>query len=204
MTYTILVNSDKTMEKTVFRPIFEKESRADDIQFLIDPELLGTEDMSNYKVFLQALIPHFNEDTQEEEVIGKMRLMNFEDETYLEMLKTMLPITTALTDEAGRVKLWFLFFDMNDLEKIRLIKTEPCYIDIFPSSKSSVEILDDDEAFDIIENLQTQIDDLNGEKVDKQFTFDEENGTLQFYANGKPIGDPIKIDNEVAWKNWED
>lgn len=204
MTYTILVNPDKSIEKTVFRPIFSKESRADEIQFLIDPDLLGTKDMTNYKVLLQVLLPHFNIDTQEEEVIGKMRYMDMEDELYLDMLKTTLPITTTLTEEPGRVQLWFLFFDMNNLEKIRLIKTDTCNIDILPSSDASIEILDDNETFDVLTKMQEEIDELNINKVDKNFIFDEEAGTIQFFANGEPIGEPIKIDNEVAWKNWED
>jgi hypothetical protein len=205
MTYTILVNSDKSIEKTTFRPIFEKESRADEIQFLIDPDLLGTEDMTNYKVLLQVLLPHFNEETQEEETIGKMRYMDIEEETYLDMFKSTLPITTTLTNESGRVEFWFLFFDMENLDKIRLIKTDSCSINILPSaSNTSIEDLEDEEAYDTLTVLQNQIDELNKSKLDTNFIFNEEEGTIQFYAGGEPVGDPIKIDNEVAWKEWVD
>jgi hypothetical protein len=204
MTYTILVNSDKTLEKTVFRPIYEKENRADIIQFLIDPDLLGTEDITNYKVLLQALIPHTNEETSEQELIGKMRYMDLDEENYLDMIRTELPITTALTEETGRVQFWFLFFDMNNLEKIRLIKTDSCFIDIRPTMGGSMDILDDDESFDVLTNLQNQIDELNQTKIDTNFEYDEKNNTIQFFANGKPIGEPIKLDNEINWKNWED
>ena len=39
MLNTILVNLDKTLEKTSFRSIYQKESRTDEIQFLIDSDL---------------------------------------------------------------------------------------------------------------------------------------------------------------------
>ena len=37
-TITILVNKDKTLQKTKYRNIYEKENRADTIQFLIDKD----------------------------------------------------------------------------------------------------------------------------------------------------------------------
>ena len=37
-TITILVNKDKTLQKTKYRTIYEKENRADVIQFLIDKD----------------------------------------------------------------------------------------------------------------------------------------------------------------------
>ena len=39
--------------------------------------------------------------------------------------------------------------------------------------------------------------------IDKDFfEYNEEDSTIQFFSNGAPIGSPIKIDDEISWKNW--
>ena len=40
-------------------------------------------------------------------------------------------------------------------------------------------------------------------KIDKQFDYDPNNNTILFYSNGQPIGDAIKLDDEITWTNWD-
>ena len=201
MLNTILVNLDKTLEKTSFRAIYQNENRADDIQFLIDKELLG-EDISNYKVILQAIIPVEDKEHNSPST-GKMRYMEIEEEEYCGKYRSFLPITTALTEGAGNVFLWFLFFDMKDTKKIRLIKTNYISIHIQKVSKSSSVELEDKEFDNVISNIQVDIDDIRKNKIDKQFDYDPNNNTILFYSNGQPIGDAIKLDDEITWTNWD-
>jgi hypothetical protein len=203
MNNIVLVNSDKTLEKTTFRTIYQKENRADTIQFLIDPSFLDADNIENSKILLQVLLPQYDAET-ERDTTGKMRYMTLDEDTYYGLYKTELPITTTLTAEAGQVELWFMFFDFSDVEKIKLTKTGSCFINIRPSSNVSSEDLEDNESYDVVANLQNQIDELNENKIDKQFFYDEETNTIQFYANGEAVGSPIKLDDEISWKNWED
>ena len=75
-------------------------------------------------------------------------------------------------------------------KKIRLIKTNYVSIHIQKVSKSSSVELDD-------------IDDIRKNKIDKQFDYDPNNNTILFYSNGQPIGDAIKLDDEITWTNWD-
>ena len=78
MLNTILVNLDKTLEKTSFRTIYQKESRIDEIQFLIDSKLLGEDIQKNYKIILQAILP-IEDKEHNSPTTNKMRYMDLEE-----------------------------------------------------------------------------------------------------------------------------
>ena len=201
MLNTILVNLDKTLEKTSFRSIYQKESRTDEIQFLIDSDLLG-EEIQNYKIILQAILP-IKDEEHNSSTTNKMRYMDLEKDLYKNKYRTLLPITTTLTEAAGDVILWLLIFDMTDTEKIKLLKTSPVIINIKPSSPTGSSELEDNDFDNVLTNLQNEIEDIKKNKIDKKFDYNEEDNTILFYSNGELIGNAIKLDGEITWSNWE-
>ena len=201
MLNTILVNFDKTLEKTSFRDIYQKESRIDEIQFLIDSNLLE-EDISNYRIILQAILP-IEDKEHNSPTTNKMRYMDLEEDLYKNRYRTLLPITTTLTEAIGDVTLWLLIFDTTDTEKIKLLKTNPVTINIKPSSSTGSSELEDNDFDNVLTNLQNEIEDIKKNKIDKKFDYNEEDNTILFYSNGEPIGNPIKLDDEITWSNWE-
>lgn len=202
MLNTILVNLDKTLEKTSFRTIYQKESRIDEIQFLIDSKLLGEDIQKNYKIILQAILP-IEDKEHNSPTTNKMRYMDLEEDLYKNRYRTLLPITTTLTEAIGDVTLWLLIFDMTDTEKIKLLKTSPITINIKPSSSTGSSELEDNDFDNILTNLQNEVEDIKKNKIDKKFDYNEEDNTILFYSNGEPIGNPIKLDDEITWSNWE-
>lgn len=202
MLNTILVNLDKTLEKTSFRTIYQKESRIDEIQFLIDSKLLGEDIQKNYKIMLQAILP-IEDKEHNSPTTNKMRYMDLEEDLYKNKYRTLLPITTTLTEATGDVTLWLLIFDMTNTEKIKLLKTSPVTINIKPSSSTGSSELEDNDFDNILTNLQNEVEDIKKNKIDKKFDYNEEDNTILFYSNGEPIGNPIKLDDEITWSNWE-
>lgn len=201
MLNTILVNLDKTLEKTSFRSIYQKESRTDEIQFLIDSDLLG-EEIQNYKIILQAILP-IKDEEHDSPTTNKMRYMDLEKDLYKNKYRILLPITSTLTEATGDVILWLLIFDMTDTEKIKLLKTSPVIINIKPSSPTGSSELEDNDFDNVVTNLQNEIEDIKKNKIDKKFDYNEEDNTILFYSNGEPIGNAIKLDDEITWSNWE-
>ena len=198
-TITILIKKDKTLIKTKSRPIYEKENRADTIQFLIDKDFF--EYIEDCNIMLQVLLPYPDEE-HGTDVTGKMRYMEIESELYKDRYRMTLPITTVLTKAPGEVIMWFMFFNTTDPNNIILIKTDSTKIEITPTNNSSSIEIDDDESYDVLTKMQQDIDQLQMNKMDKYFEYNEEDSTIQFFSNGAPCGSPIKIDDEISWKNW--
>ena len=198
-TITILIKKDKTLHKTKYRVIYEKENRADTIQFLIDKDFF--EYIEDCNIMLQVLLPYPDEE-HGTDVTGKMRYMEIEPELYKDYYRMTLPITTVLTKEPGEVVMWFMFFNTTDPNNIILIKTDSTKIEITPTKNSSSTEISDDESYDVLTKMQQDINQLQMNKMDKYFEYNEEDSTIQFFSNGAPCGSPIKIDDEISWKNW--
>ena len=198
-TITILIKKDKTLKKTKYRVIYEKENRADTIQFLIDKDFF--EYIEDCNIMLQVLLPYPDEE-HGTDVTGKMRYMEIEPELYKGYYRMTLPITTVLTKEPGEVVIWFMFFNTTDPNNIILIKTDSTKIEITPTKNSSSTEISDDESYDVLTKMQQDINQLQMNKMDKYFEYNEEDSTIQFFSNGAPCGSPIKIDDEISWKNW--
>ena len=198
-TITILIKKDKTLHKTKYRVIYEKENRADTIQFLIDKDFF--EYIEDCNIMLQVLLPYPDEE-HGTDVTGKMRYMEIEPELYKDYYRMTLPITTVLTKEPGEVVMWFMFFNTTDPNNIILIKTDSTKIEITPTKNSSSTEISDDESYDVLTKMQQDINQLQTNKMDRYFEYNEEDSTIQFFSNGARYGSPIKIDDESSWKNW--
>lgn len=196
---TILINKDKSLQITKSRPIYQKENRADIIQFLIDKDFF--EHIDDCNIMLQVLlpIPDLEHGTNK---TGKMRYMEIEPELYKDKYRMILPVTTVLTENPGEINMWLMFFNTTDPTNIILIKTDSTKINIIPTDNSSSVEISDDETYDVLTKMQQDIDQLQENKMDKYFEYNEEDSTIQFFSNGSPMGSPIKIDDEISWKNW--
>ena len=198
-TITILINKDKSLRVTKSRPLYQKENRADTIQFLVDKDFF--ENIEDCNIMLQVLLPY--PDTEHgTDKTGKMRYMEIEPELYKDMYRMTLPVTTVLTKESGEIFMWFLFFNTLDPKNIILIKTDSAKLTINSTENTSSTEIEDDESYDVLTKMQQDIDQLQINKMDKYFEYNEEDSTIQFFSNGTPVGNPIKIDDEVSWKNW--
>lgn len=202
MTNTILIKDDKSLVKTVSRPIHEGENRVDEIQFLFGDNLFPnfTKDIV---VMLQAILPYPDEEAGTD-TTGKMRYMEIDEELYKEKYRMELPITSVLTKAAGDVIFWFMFFDVSDPEHIVLLKTDSTTIRIDASLKDSSSAFDDDKTYDVLATLQRDVEELKKSRMDKVFEYNEDDQTIQFYSNGNKCGEPVRLDTEVSWKNWEE
>lgn len=202
MQNTIIITDDKDLVMTKSRPIYEGENRVDEIQFLFGENLFPNFN-DNCVIMLQAILPYEDEETHSP-TTGKMRYMIVDEELYKNRYRMTLPITSVLTKKAGDVILWFMMFDITDPEHVILLKTSEVILNILESLKGSSAVIDDDKTFDVLAKLEHDVEDLKENRMDKHFDYDEENQTIQFYANGVKLGDPIKLDTEVGWKDWEE
>ena len=169
-TITILVNKDKTLQKTKYRTIYEKENRADTIQFLIDKDFF--EYIEDCNIMLQVLLPYPDEE-HGTDVTGKMRYMEIEPELYKDRYRMTLPITTVLTQKPGEIVMWLMFFNTTDPNNIILIKTESAKIEIIPTKNSSSTEISDDESYDVLTKMQQDIDQLQINKMHKYFEYNQ-------------------------------
>ena len=199
-TNTILIKEDKSLVSTKLRRIYEGENRVDEIQFLFDQDFFECLD-DNCKALLQVILPYPDEEAGTP-TTGKMRYMDFDEELYKNRYRTTLPINSILTKKAGDVVFWFMLWDLSNPEHIRMIKTEPYTLTIEANLQGTSSIIDDDESYDILTHIQEEVNTLKNVKLDKDFEYDEENQTIQFYVNGQPYGNPVNLDTEVSWKDW--
>lgn len=190
----ILIQGDKNLIVTQMRPIFQKENRADYIDFLIADDFAG--DVTDYLAVLQVILP----DNETGGQTGKLRYMDFEPEQYKGRYVMRLPITTTLTDNYGEVKMQFIFVNAVNEE---LVKTSQCSILVEKQWYSGSIIDDDDDGYDVLDDINQQLEDLRNDKLDKHFNYDPENNTLQFFVNGSALPTIIRLDDNVTWSSWD-
>lgn len=97
--YTIVMDKYKNLNTTVRTTIFQQESLADKIQFLVPPTYLGNE-LKDYIVTLKYVDPNGN-------FHGETLVLD--EEMYKDYLRYELPVTTKLTQVAGNITLRLTF-----------------------------------------------------------------------------------------------
>lgn len=97
--YTIVMDKYKNLNTTVRTTIFQQESMADKIQFLVPPTYLGNE-LKDYIVTLKYVDPNGN-------FHGETLVLD--EEMYKDYLRYELPVTTKLTQVAGNITLRLTF-----------------------------------------------------------------------------------------------
>lgn len=98
--YTILINDNNTLTKSVITRIMHRSNMVDQIHFLTNPTYNDL-DMTEFMVTMQYRTP----------VSHTYRVVNLirSEELYKDMLEYKLPVDTKITAEAGDVEITFVF-----------------------------------------------------------------------------------------------
>nr|DAL08582.1 MAG TPA_asm: hypothetical protein [Caudoviricetes sp.] len=193
--YTILLNETNELITSVKERIMQRSKLVDNLHFLVDP-IYKEHDMSEFTATMEYLLPVSKELHTEQ--------LTLSDELYKEKLEYKLPFDTTLTKEAGKieVQLTFTKIEMDEEGKATqyVRKTSPASITIVPISAWSDIVAD--SALGIIDQrlIQTEaminaLNDLSQEIYDnKADNIVFNTNKIQLVANGKPIGDPVSLD----------
>lgn len=195
--YTFLINENNTLTCSVQDAIMERSKMVDKLHFLADPTYKGI-DMTDYTVNLEYVLPISKR--------YKTEILTKSDELYKNKLEYILPFDTDLTSEPGDIQMQLTFLavtmdsDGTTVQYVR--KVGPGVIHIVPIQNWSDLIPDAalssvDQRLLAAEAMLKALSDRNAaifdSKADNLSYIDQK---LQLTANGKPIGNAVKITQE--------
>lgn len=195
--YTFLINENNTLTCSVQDAIMERSKMVDKLHFLADPTYKGV-DMTDYTVNLEYVLPISKR--------YKTEILTKSDELYKNKLEYILPFDTDLTSEPGDIQIQLTFLavtmdsDVTTVQHVR--KVGPGVIHIVPIQNWSDLIPDAalssvDQRLLAAEAMLKALSDRNAaifdSKADNLSYIDQK---LQLTANGKPIGNAVKITQE--------
>jgi hypothetical protein len=195
--YTFLINENNTLTCSVQDAIMERSKMVDKLHFLADPTYKGV-DMTDYTVNLEYVLPISKR--------YKTEILTKSDELYKNKLEYILPFDTDLTSEPGDIQIQLTFLavtmdsDGTTVQHVR--KVGPGVIHIVPIQNWSDLIPDAalssvDQRLLVAEAMLKALSDRNAaifdSKADNLSYIDQK---LQLTANGKPIGNAVKITQE--------
>lgn len=195
--YTFLINEDNSLTCSVQDAIMERSKMVDKLHFLADPTYKGV-DMTDYTVNLEYVLPISKR--------YKTEILTKSDELYKNKLEYILPFDTDLTSEPGDIQIQLTFLavtmdsDGTTVQHVR--KVGPGVIHIVPIQNWSDLIPDAalssvDQRLLAAEAMLKALSDRNAaifdSKADNLSYIDQK---LQLTANGKPIGNAVKITQE--------
>lgn len=195
--YTFLINEDNTLTCSIQDAIMERSKMVDKLHFLADPTYKGV-DMTDYTVNLEYVLPISKR--------YKTEILTKSDELYKNKLEYILPFDTDLTSEPGDIQIQLTFLavtmdsDGTTVQHVR--KVRPGVIHIVPIQNWSDLIPDAalssvDQRLLAAEAMLKALSDRNAaifdSKADNLSYIDQK---LQLTANGKPIGNAVKITQE--------
>lgn len=195
--YTFLINEDNTLTCSVQDAIMERSKMVDKLHFLADPTYKGV-DMTDYTVNLEYVLPISKR--------YKTEILTKSDELCKNKLEYILPFDTDLTSEPGNIQIQLTFLavtmdsDGTTVQHVR--KVGPGVIHIVPIQNWSDLIPDAalssvDQRLLAAEAMLKALSDRNAaifdSKADNLSYIDQK---LQLTANGKPIGNAVKITQE--------
>jgi hypothetical protein len=196
--YTILINNDNTLTKSIETRIMHRSNMVDKIHFLCEPKY-NEYDMSEFTVALEYKTPI--------SATYRVEVLSPSEELYKERLEYMLPVDTNITSEVGDIELKFKFTniemqpDGSVIERVR--ETDTTTITVLPVSKWDEYISNSDlgSLAEILLNIQAQsikqadlAEQLNASKAD-DLAVDVENNKLYATSNGKIIGTGVNLDD---------
>lgn len=180
--YVIKMESDKTLFTTIESTIFEGESGADVITFLV-PKHYNDIDLADCTMLCRYLLP---DGTGYSDVLN-LHSTSYNDDLY----QYALPVSSKLTLKPGKVELWLTAIDY--INKT-VLKTDTASIKI-TESKNIVDYLSDEE-LNQLDELAAKIEEIEALQVDS-LIYNPDEKTLQLFANGTPIGSSISTE-EIA------
>lgn len=196
--FTILVADDNQLIVTNKERIMQKSKLVDDLCFLVRPTYKGY-NMENCTVTMLYCLPESRRAVSE--------TLTKSDEMHGEFLQYILPFDTALTSEAGdvKVKLSFVLADLDadgkPIQRVR--KTDEVIIPIVSTDAWGTIIPDSmlDALDQRILRQDAQIKELaelgkliNDTKADN-IRYNKASKELQLSSGGKAIGDAVTIDS---------
>lgn len=197
--YTFLINEDNTLTTSVKERIMERSKQVDNLHFLADPTYKDV-DMSDYTVMLEYLLPVSKR--------YKTEILEKSEELYKNKLEYKLPIDTNLTSEPGDIEIQLTFLnvtmdpDGTTVQHVR--KVGPGVISIIPIQNWSDIVPDEalgalDQRILVLNAQIKALSDRNNAIIDgKADNLSYEDNLLQLMANGKKIGNAIKITTETV------
>lgn len=195
--YTIVVNDDNTLDKTIIERIMCRSKLVNAMHFLVKPQYSGF-DMSKFTVVLEYRTPVSH--------TLRTEILVMADDLYRdEFLDYRVPFDTELTAEPGDIELQLTFTDAETQEDGTVIqrvrKTTPTTIKIDPIAPWSDTIPDSAlTAVDqrilkldtVIAQLTTLIQQLNANKADGLVLDGDQ---LSLTSGGVKVGNSITINN---------
>lgn len=195
--YTILINNDNTLTKSVIERIMHRSNMVDKIHFLV-PQMYNEFDMKQFTVCLEYTSP----------ISRKYRteILVPQEELYKDRLEYVLPVDTKLTSEPGEVQIKFTFTMLDMLEdgtKVSRVRvTDTTTLTIIPIDNWSDQIAETDlgNIAEIMLAMQAQneemkalVEAIHNNKADS-LELDEETGTLKL-KNGDTVLSEISTDD---------
>lgn len=192
--YTFLINEDNTLTCSNEERIMERSKMVDSLHFLAEQTYKNT-DMSDFTVTMEYLLPVSKK--------YKTETLEKSEELYKNRLEYILPFDTNLTSEPGDVEIQLTFTDVTmdafgrTTQYVR--KVGPGVVHITPINAWSDLIPDDaltalDQRLLAADALLKSLNERNNAIMDsKADNLSYKNALLQLTANGKPIGNAIKV-----------
>ena len=193
--YTILINDDNTLTKSVVERIMHRSHNVNSLRFLMNPTYTARNgqvmDMAGFTMILEYVLPISR--------TYKTVILSPEAELYKDRLQYVLPVTTDITSEVGEVELKFTMTKLDMLEdgsKIEYVRhTSETYVNILAVENWSDYIANSDlsniaEMMLIIQAQQEQLkayaEQINALKADA-IRLDTETSELALYAGEQKL-----------------
>lgn len=195
--YTILINDDNSLTKSITARIMHRSNMVDKIHFLASPTY-NDYDMTQFSVVMEYVSPISRK--------YRVEVLTPQEELYKEKLEYILPVDTKLTAEVGDVEIKFTFTMVDMLEdgtKIERVRTtDTTTLCVIPIDNWSDQIADSDlgNLAEIMLAIQAQnekakaiMEAMYANKADN-LVLDEETGTLKL-KSGDTVLSEISTDD---------
>lgn len=195
--YTVILNKDKSLIASVRATLYQRESLADKIQFLL-PQTYEDIDIYNgdYTVVMKYIDPS---NVAQSEVLTK------EDELYKDYVRFILPVNSKLTRFAGDIHIWLSIIGINTDDSIgaEILHSDDLTIKINPLEDIYGFVPDESlQALDkrILELQATaKANNMLIEAIDKNkaddIKLDLDEKSLYLTNNGEKTGTPIALND---------
>lgn len=194
--YTFLINEDNTVYASVTERIMERSKLVDKIHFLADVKYKDI-DMSDFTLVISYVLPISKR--------YKTEVLSKSEELYKGKLEYVFPVDTNITSEAGDIEFFLTFTNVEmttDGETVQMVrKAGPGEIKIVPIG--NWDIVPDsalaaiDQRILALDAMAKALGDRNNVIMDgKADSLSYKDNLLQLVANGKPIGNTVRIESK--------
>lgn len=190
-----IVFRNKQLFRTMSSDIYQNENRADYLHFLINKGDLLEFDLENTECALCIALPH--------EATGKIMFLNFDGSKYGERyLCSFVPITKALTKNAGKFDMWLIFSYTDKNALFHYLPTNRITFNVIESTCGD-SFIDPDETSNPLSELTGKVQALENSKISIADVVED---SIVFYSdsNKQNIVGTVPLPNNVIWTVMED